>query len=92
MTGSELTELFRRQLEESGAEMLHGRRKGFLASAGGSLYIVNYLKVDPVLYPIPVEIMDNYVLFHDTPVVAAPGKKCRAVSAPFAECVKCFRK
>ena len=67
------------------AEVLHCIGQRFLVFVSARLDIVDELKVDPVIDPIPVKIVDDDILFKDAAVIAAPGEKRHIISAEFPE-------
>ena len=64
------------------AEMLHSRRQRLLVFVAVGLHVIDKLKIDPRVYPVPVEIVDNNVLLHDAAVIAAPCEKSHILAAP----------
>ena len=65
--------------------MLHRAGKGLLVFVPTGLQVVDELEVDPSGDPVPVEVVDDDVLFHDAAVVAAPGQKGDVLAAPGAK-------
>ena len=67
------------------AEMLHGIGKGLLVFVTAGLHVVDQLQVHPVVYPVPVQIVDDDVLLKYPSVVAAPGEKGHILAAELLE-------
>ena len=67
------------------AEVFHGGSQRFLILVSAGLIVVDQLKIDPFMDPVPVQIMDDDILFHDPLIIVAPGKEGDIVTAPFPE-------
>ena len=67
------------------AEVLHRRGQGLLILVPVRLEVVYELEVHPAGYPVPIQVVDDDILFHYPLVVVAPGEEGHAVAAPFAE-------
>ena len=65
--------------------MLHGGCKRFLVLVAAGLEIVDHLEIDPPGDPVPIEVMDDDILFEDSLIVPAPCKEGNVVAAPGPE-------
>ena len=66
-------------------EVFHGRAEAFLVLVSVGLEIIDELEVHPAVYPVPVEVVYDDVLFHYALVVIAPGQEGHPVAAPLTE-------
>ena len=69
-------------------EMLHRRGERLLILVAVGLHIIDKLKVYPGINPVPVKVVDNNILLHNTAVVAAPGQKGDVLAAPLLKLLK----
>ncbi len=63
-------------------KVIHCSCKRFLVLIAVGLHIVYELKIDPSSDPIPVKIVYNDILLHDTAIVAAPSDEYGILTTP----------